>query len=94
MLELAGNSNLSDKEIANELLNNQKLMATSLTNLILESSSNQLRSECMNVLKKTFDNQKQTFDFMSQKGWYKVPAASQQDLTQAQQTVSNITASL
>ncbi|MGE5472729.1 MAG: spore coat protein [Ignavibacteriales bacterium] len=91
---MVGNYNLSDKEIASEILGNHKLSATSLTNLILESSNNQLRTECMDVLKKTLENQKQIFDVMSQKGWYKVTNANQQELTQAQQAVNNITASI
>lgn len=91
---MVGNYNLSDKEIANEILGNHKLSATSLTNLILESSNNQLRADCMDVLKRTLENQKQVFDVMSHKGWYKVASANQQELSQAQQVVSNITASI
>ena len=91
---MIGNSNLSDKEITNVILDQHKLSATSLTNLILESTNNQLRSDCLNLLKRTLDHQKQIFDVMSQKGWYQVTTASQQDLTQAQQQVSNITTSM
>ncbi|MGE5328069.1 MAG: spore coat protein [Deltaproteobacteria bacterium] len=91
---MVGNYNLSDKEITNAVLGNHKLSATSLTNLILESSNNQLRTDCMDVLKRTLENQKQLFDVMSQKGWYQVANANQQDLSQAQQAVSNITASI
>ena len=86
--------NLSDKEITNEILGNHKLNATSLTNLILESANNQLRADCFNILKTTLDNQKQVFDVMSQKGWYKVTSATQQDISQAQQQVSSVTASM
>lgn len=91
---MAWNTNLSDKEIANAVLDNHKLGASSLTNLILESTNNQLRNDCMNVLKKTFEHQKQIFDIMTQKGWYQVANASQQDITRAQQQVDNITASI
>ena len=91
---MVSNNNITDKEIAHVVLDNHKLSATSLTNLILESSNNQLRSDCMSVLQKTLDHQKQIFDLMSQKGWYQVSAANQQDLTKAQQQVSNITSSI
>lgn len=91
---MLGNNSLSDKEITNVLLDNHKLSATSLTNLILESTNNQLRNDCMNVLKRTLDHQKQIFDVMNQKGWYKTTTASAQDLSTAQQMVNNITASM
>lgn len=91
---MTGNTNLSDKEIANVVLNDHKLGATSLTNLILESTNNQLRNECFNVLKRMLDHQKQVYDVMTQKGWYQVSSASSQELSQAQQQINNITASI
>lgn len=84
--------NLTDKEITNIVLDNHKFSATSLTNLILESANNQLRNDCLNVLKRTLDHQKQIFDLMAQKGWYQVSAASPQDISKAQQQISDITA--
>lgn len=91
---MLGNNSLSDKEITTVILDNHKLSATSLTNLILESTNNQLRSDCLNVLRKTLDHQKQIFDVMSQKGWYQVNTASQQDLSTAQQMINNITSGM
>jgi spore coat protein CotF len=91
---MVGNYNIADKEITNVVLDNHKLSASSLTNLILESTNNQLRNDCMNVLKRTLDHQKQVFDLMSQKGWYQVTTVNQQDLSKAQQQVTNITSSI
>lgn len=91
---MVGNYNIADKEIANVVLDNHKLSASSLTNLILESTNTQLRDDCMNLLKRTLDHQKQIFDVMSQKGWYQVTNVSQQDLSKAQQQVSSITSSI
>ncbi|HHV96507.1 MAG TPA: spore coat protein [Clostridiaceae bacterium] len=82
--------NITDKEIMNVLLDQHKLCATSLTNLILESSNQNLRNDVTNILNKTFQHQKQIFDIMSQKGWYKTQQASQQLLSQAQQELSQI----
>jgi len=70
--------NITDKEIMNVLLDQHKLCATSLTNLILESSNQNLRNDVTNILNKTFQHQKQIFDILSQKGWYKTQQASQQ----------------
>lgn len=81
---------ITEKEIMNVLLDQHKLCASSLTNLVLESSNQNLRNDAINVLNKTFQHQKQIFDIMSQKGWYKTQPASQQSLSQAQQELSQI----
>ncbi|NLC67377.1 MAG: spore coat protein [Clostridiaceae bacterium] len=81
---------IADKEIANVLLNQHKLSATSLTNLILESSNQDLRNDATSILNRTFKHQKQIFDLMAQKGWYQVQGASQQQISQAQQEMGKI----
>lgn len=83
-------ANLTDKEIMASILNEHKLSASSLTNLVLESSSPMLRSDVENILSKTFNCQKQVFDMMSQKGWYPVQNANPQEISMAQQKVRNI----
>lgn len=82
--------NISDREIVNVLLNEHKLSASSLTNLILESANQYLRNDATNILTRTFQHQKQLFDLMNQRGWYQVQNASQQDITRAQQEISTI----
>jgi spore coat protein CotF len=82
--------NITDKEIMNVLLDEHKLGASSLTNLILESSNQLLRNDATNILTKTFQHQKKIFDLMNQKGWYQVQNASQQDITKAQQDMNSI----
>ncbi len=83
-------ANLTDKEIMSSILNEHKLSASSLTNLVLESSCQMLRSDAESILTKTFTGQKQVFDMMSQKGWYPVQNANQQEVSMAQQKVKNI----
>lgn len=83
-------TNLSDKEIMSSILNEHKLSASSLTNLVLESACPTLRSDVQSILTKTFTGQKQVFDMMSQKGWYPVQNANQQEISMAQQKVKNI----
>lgn len=83
-------SNLADKEIMSSILNEHKLAASSLTTLILESTCPMLRSDAESILTKTFDGQKQVFDMMTQKGWYPVQNANQQEISMAQQKVKNI----
>jgi spore coat protein CotF len=86
--------NVTDKEILNILLDEHKLGASSLTNLILESSNQTIRNDATNILTRTFQHQKQIFDLMNQKGWYKVQNASQQDISRAQQEIGNIQTSM
>ena len=83
--------NLTDKEIATLILDEHKLSATSLTNLILESSNQQLRNDASNLLNKTFQHQKQIFDIMSQKGWYQTQNATAQDISQAASQLNTAT---
>lgn len=80
----------SDKEITTVLLDEHKLCASSLTNLVLESSNQSLRNDAAALLNRTFQHQKNLFDLMTQKGWYTTQAASQQDISKAQQEVSKI----
>lgn len=84
------NVNISDKDMTSVILDQHKFEASSLSNLVLESVNSTLRKDVTSMLQRTFTHQKQLYDFMSQKGWYQVQSASQQDITNAQQTVNSI----
>ncbi len=84
----------TDKEITQTILNEHKLCASSLTNLVLESSNQNLRNDVAGILNRTFQHQKNIFDLMSQKGWYTTQQASAQDITMAKQEVSKIQSSI
>lgn len=79
-----------DKEITQTLLNEHKLCASSLTNLVLESSNQTLRNDASGLLNRTFQHQKNIFDLMTQKGWYTTQTATQQEINTAKQEVSKI----
>ena len=83
-------SGIGDKELTYVILNEHKLCASSLTNLILESSNQSLRNDVSGLLNRTFQHQKQIFDMMTQKGWYTVQNASQMEINNAKQEVSKI----
>ncbi len=82
----------TDQEVMSILLNEHKLAASSLTNLVLESSNQFLRNDATTILTSTFSHQKQIFDLMAQKGWYQTQNASQQEISKAQQEASRINA--
>ena len=83
-------ANFTDKEITQTLLNEHKLCASSLTNLVLESTNQALREDAKCILNRTFQHQKNIFDLMAQKGWYTPKTATPQEITQAKQEVSKI----
>ena len=87
-METSGSMGLTDKDLIQILLNEHKLMASAMTNCILESSNQQLRHDCMNLLNRDFEHQKMIFDAMHQRGWYQVQAAQPQDIQRAQQTLN------
>jgi spore coat protein CotF len=77
-----------DMEWMGILLYEHKLAASMLTNSVLESANPQVRQHFTSLLNQTFDHQKQIFDVMNQKGWYKVAPAPQDQLSQIQQSFS------
>ncbi len=85
---------LGDREITQTLLNEHKLCASSLTNLVLESSNQSLRNDAAGILSRTFQHQKNIFDLMTQKGWYSAQQASQQEITAAKQEAGKIQSSI
>jgi spore coat protein F len=83
-------TSFGDKEITQTLLNEHKLCASSLTNLVLESSNQALRDDVTCILNRTFQHQKNIFDLMSQKGWYTPQNATPQEINTAKQEVGKI----
>jgi spore coat protein CotF len=78
----------SDSDLMNLALNETKNTAHALNIYISEANSNQLRQDYMTVLGDVYSEQKQLFDMMQQKGYYKVQNADQQDISQAQSKFS------
>lgn len=77
-----------DADILQVCLNESKHIATALNIFIQDASDEQLRRDYMTMLGDLYNQQKQIFDIMQQKGFYEVKTASPQDITQAQQKFS------
>ncbi len=56
---------MQDKDFANSILNDYKLMCSSLNTYITESQSNALRNDYIKMLQETYKCQKQLFDSMN-----------------------------
>ncbi len=77
-------SQFSEKDILQLALNETKHTAEAINTYILEASNEQLRRDYMTVLGDVYNQQKEVFDLMQQKGFYNVEAATSQQMTQAQ----------
>ncbi|AQS59315.1 spore coat protein [Desulforamulus ferrireducens] len=75
---------VTDKNLCLALINQLKWSATCLTGKILECADDQLRQEYMQILNRTFAEQKRVFDFAHQQGWYQPMMAEQQMIGQVQ----------
>ncbi len=75
-----------DMEWMGILLYEHKLAASMLTSSVMESANPQVRQHFSSLLNQTLNHQKQIFDVMNQKGWYKVAPASQEELSRVQQS--------
>ena len=78
----------ADRDILQLALNESKHTAEALNTFILETSNEQLRRDYMTVLGDVYNQQKQVFDLMQQKGFYSVENATSQQLAQAQSKFS------
>ncbi len=79
-----------DMEWMGILLNQHKLAASMLTSGVMESSSEQVRSHFKNLLDGTLQHQKDIYNVMNQKGWYKVQPAPQDELNRIRQSMTTI----
>ncbi|PKM79003.1 MAG: spore coat protein [Firmicutes bacterium HGW-Firmicutes-13] len=81
---------MQDKDLANSILNDYKLMCRNLNIYITESQNNALRNDYIKMLQSTYNCQKQLFDSMNQKGWYPVDSADMADISRVQNQYGNV----
>lgn len=84
------NNQLQEKDWANMVLYMQKMEIKTLCSAVTESSNDKVRSHTTNLLNKALEDQKNLYNFMNQKGWYKVESAPQQEISRAQQSFSSM----
>jgi spore coat protein CotF len=64
---------LSDKEIAGDILSGIKLSCASYLQAVLESQDQSIRQTFLDYQRQCLDNQEKVFRYMQDHGWYKVP---------------------
>ena len=79
----------TEQDVMQVCLNQSKHLAESINSYILEATDEQLRRDYMTALGDVYNQQKQIFDLMQQKGYYNVKNATQQDITQTANKISN-----
>ena len=77
--------NLSEQELLNDLLNQEKQLMSSYASYIQEASCQNLRKILTNQFNQTSQDQFTVFDQMRQKGYYQTKDASDQEVQQAKQ---------
>lgn len=75
---------LTDQDIAQCLLKDEKFTCDMINSSILESSSDNLRRDWMTCLQNSQQMQKRIYDTMSQKGWYSPQKADMQQMSQVE----------
>lgn len=81
---------IRDKDLAFAMLNDLKFTCDCINQKILEASNMQLRQQYLNILNETYSEQKQLFDLMQQRGWYKTMNANQQELSQISNSINTM----
>jgi spore coat protein CotF len=79
-----GGGNMDDKTIVDDCLSTQKFLASTQNTYAGEASSNELRSDLLNILNEEQQLQAQLFQAASQRGWYSPKRANEQEIAQVQ----------
>lgn len=78
-------ANLTEQDLLNDLLNQEKQLMSSYATYIQEASCQNLRKILTNQFNQTSQDQYQVFDQMRQKGYYQPKDAQDQEVQQAKQ---------
>ena len=79
---------MNDRDIMTEMLTLEKHAATLFHTATVEASNQQLYQCCSSIMQETLACQRNLYNLMSQKGWYKMQNADQQQIGQAYQQFS------
>jgi len=80
---------MNERDRINDVLSSVKQMTVGYTIGLNEMQNPKLHQDIRNILNDTHLMQQQIFDAMFQKGWYKMKAADQQEITQAYTQFNN-----
>ena len=78
-------STLPERDLMNDVLASQKFITDTYNTLTNECATPNVRNGFLSILSEEHQIQAEVFDLMKQHGWYQVPAADQQKVTQTKQ---------
>lgn len=80
---------MNERDLLNDLLACEKSMTVGYNVGLNEMQNPKLHAEIQQILNNTHQMQQQLFDLMFRKGWYKMKAADQAEISQAHTQFSN-----
>lgn len=88
MDQAQNNPLLSEREMMDDSMSSQEMMASAYNTCAGECASNQLRSTFLSILNDEHDIKAQLFDEMSARGWYQIKQAEQTEILKTKQKYS------
>lgn len=76
---------MNDRDFTSDLLTMEKYMTDSYSTFLNEASHQALYQDVLNIFTDTQNEQRNLYNLMFQKGWYKLEAAEPQKLQQSHQ---------
>ncbi|PWA12062.1 hypothetical protein DCC39_08050 [Pueribacillus theae] len=80
---------MNDRDRLNDMLSTEKYMTDGYDTALNEASHEQLYQDILMIYTETQNCQRDLFNLMFKKGWYKLEAADGQQLQQSQQQFAN-----
>jgi spore coat protein CotF len=84
-------SRMNERDFTNDLLSTEKYMTDSYSTFLNEASHQALYQDVLHIFTETQNEQRQLYNIMFQKGWYKLEPAEQQKLQQKYQQFQGYT---
>ncbi|GCD81289.1 spore coat protein [Parageobacillus thermoglucosidasius] len=82
---------MNDRDFLNDMLATEKYMTSSYSVFLHEASHQQLYQDMLNIFTETQNCQRELYNLMFQKGWYKLETADPQKLQQSYQQFQGYT---
>lgn len=80
---------MNERDFANDILATEKYLTDNFNIFTREASNQVLHDEVFRILQETHTAGRRLFNLMFEKGWYKLTAASQQEIGQSVQQFQN-----
>jgi spore coat protein CotF len=74
---------MNDRDFTNDLLSMEKYMTSSYNTALNEASHQGLYQDLLSIFTETQNKQRELYNLMFQKGWYKLEEADQQKMQQS-----------